>query len=171
MSASSVASPLCTWLVAACMSVTCDRDHSQSSSLLHSSKRLSRWGRRRKVLSKCSSGSAEFNRGLISSFCGSSIQGLMSSCLAFEPCNEYYSSKGLSSLGYNGFPSLFGSKSVSTNRRQRRINRVPHSGNYVFQMFYCCTEFVLLQATFFFYDCTFSYSSDMHIILRFPLVI
>ncbi|XP_048334916.1 3-oxoacyl-[acyl-carrier-protein] synthase II, chloroplastic [Ziziphus jujuba] len=128
MAASSLASPLCTWLVAACMSVTCDRDYSSSSSLLQSSKRLSRWARRRKVWAKCSSESAEFNRGLISSFCGSSIQGLMSSCLAFEPCNEYHSSKGLSSSGYNGFPSLFGSKSASTNRRQRRINRASLSG-------------------------------------------
>lgn len=134
MAASSVASPFCTWLVAACMSVTCDRDYSSSSSPLQSSKRLSRWARRRKVLAKCSRGSAEFNRGLISSFCGSSIQGLMSSCLAFEPCNEYCSSKGLPSLGYNGFPSLFGSKSASTNRRQRRTNRAYLSGICVFQI-------------------------------------
>ncbi|XP_062091200.1 3-oxoacyl-[acyl-carrier-protein] synthase II, chloroplastic-like [Humulus lupulus] len=138
MATSSVASPLCTWLVAAaCMSsVTCDRDHSSSTpSMSHSSRRLSKWARRRKLVSaQCSSGSSKFNkRGfMIPSFCGSSIQGLMSSCLAFEPCNDYYNSSGLSSLSSNGFSSLFRSKAVSTtNRRQRRINRAAYSGETV----------------------------------------
>ncbi|PON84610.1 3-oxoacyl-[acyl-carrier-protein] synthase [Trema orientale] len=132
MAASSVASPLCTWLVAACMSVTCDRDHSTTPSLVNSPRRLSKWARRRKVSAQCSSGSSEFKMGgLIPSFCGSSIQGLMSSCLAFEPCNDYYSSNGLSSLGSNGFSSLFRSNSVATNRRRRRINRAAHSGETV----------------------------------------
>lgn len=49
----------------------------------------------------------------------------MSTCLAFEPCNEYCSSKGLSSMGLS---SLFGSKNVLLNRRQRRFNRTPHAG-------------------------------------------
>ncbi|XP_059431981.1 3-oxoacyl-[acyl-carrier-protein] synthase II, chloroplastic isoform X2 [Corylus avellana] len=120
MAASSFTSPLCTWLVAACMSVTCGADHSTSPSMFASCKRPNKCKRR--VLSKCSS---EFQRGLIPSLCGSSIQGLMSTCLAFEPCNEYYSSKGLSSMG---FSSLFGSKSVPLNRRQRRLSRPPHSG-------------------------------------------
>ncbi|PON66036.1 3-oxoacyl-[acyl-carrier-protein] synthase [Parasponia andersonii] len=132
MAASSVASPLCTWLVAACMSVTCDRDHSTTPSLVSSPRRLSKWARRRKVSAQCSSRSPEFKMGgLIPSFCGSSIQGLMSSCLAFEPCNDYYSSNGLSSLGSNGFSSLFRSNSVATNGRRRRINRAAHSGETV----------------------------------------
>ncbi|XP_041008099.1 3-oxoacyl-[acyl-carrier-protein] synthase II, chloroplastic-like [Juglans microcarpa x Juglans regia] len=123
MAASSMTSPLCTWLVAACMSVTCGADHSTCPSMFSSSKRQSKWARSRtRVLSKCSS---EFQRGLISSLCGSSIQGLMSSCLAFEPCHEYYSSKGLSSTG---FSSLFGSNNVPLNRRQRRLNRAPRFG-------------------------------------------
>ncbi|KAF5458697.1 hypothetical protein F2P56_022711 [Juglans regia] len=123
MAASSMTSPLCTWLVAACMSVTCGADHSTCPSMFSSSKRQSKWARSRtRVLSKCSS---EFQRGLISSLCGSSIQGLMSSCLAFEPCHEYYSSKGLSSAG---FSSLFGSNNVPLNRRQRRLNRAPRFG-------------------------------------------
>ncbi|KAG2712728.1 hypothetical protein I3843_04G130300 [Carya illinoinensis] len=123
MAASSMTSPLCTWLVAACMSVTCGADHSTCPSMFSSSKRHSKWTRSRtRVLSKCSS---EFQRGLISSLCGSSIQGLMSSCLAFEPCHEYYSSKGLSSTG---FSSLFGSNNVPLNRRQRRLNRPPRFG-------------------------------------------
>ncbi|KAJ7956019.1 3-oxoacyl-[acyl-carrier-protein] synthase [Quillaja saponaria] len=131
MATSSVASPLCTWLVAACMSVACDSEHSRNPSLFQSSKRVSRWARRRKVMSKCISGSSQFNRSLISSFYGSSIQSLMSSCIAFEPCDDYYSSKGLSSLGLfgdNGFSLLFGSKNGTINRRQRRMNRATHSG-------------------------------------------
>uniref|UniRef100_A0A822ZMK3 beta-ketoacyl-[acyl-carrier-protein] synthase I n=1 Tax=Nelumbo nucifera TaxID=4432 RepID=A0A822ZMK3_NELNU len=95
-----------------------------------SSKRLSRWARRRRIVSKCSGGGDDFPRNLISSFCGSSIQGLMSSCLAFEPCEKYYSSKGISSLtlfGDNGF-SLFSSKNGPMTRRQKRINRATHSG-------------------------------------------
>lgn len=54
----------------------------------------------------------------------------MSSCLAFEPCEAYSSSKGLSSslafFGDNGF-SLFGSKPSPMNHRQRRMNRAAHS--------------------------------------------
>ncbi|XP_010261746.1 PREDICTED: 3-oxoacyl-[acyl-carrier-protein] synthase II, chloroplastic-like [Nelumbo nucifera] len=130
MAASSVSSPLCTWLVAACMSVACEKEHSPKPSLFMSSKRLSRWARRRRIVSKCSGGGDDFPRNLISSFCGSSIQGLMSSCLAFEPCEKYYSSKGISSLtlfGDNGF-SLFSSKNGPMTRRQKRINRATHSG-------------------------------------------
>ncbi|XP_042506799.1 3-oxoacyl-[acyl-carrier-protein] synthase II, chloroplastic isoform X1 [Macadamia integrifolia] len=130
MAPSSVASPLCTWLVAACMSVGCDEEHSFKHSAFQSPERLSRTARRRRVSSKCSAGGHDFPRGLISTFCGSSLQALMSSCLAFEPCEEYYSSKGLSSsafFGDNGF-SLFGSSNGPMTRRQRRMNRAAHSG-------------------------------------------
>ncbi|XP_043706619.1 3-oxoacyl-[acyl-carrier-protein] synthase II, chloroplastic-like isoform X2 [Telopea speciosissima] len=130
MAPSSVASPLCTWLVAACMSVTCDKEHSFKSSVFQSPERLSRKARRRRVSSKCSASGHDFPGGLISSFCGSSLQALMSSCLAFEPCEEYCSSKGLSSLAFfgdNGF-SLFGSRNGPMTRRQRRMNRAAHSG-------------------------------------------
>ncbi|KAL4296182.1 hypothetical protein GQ457_12G021770 [Hibiscus cannabinus] len=141
MASSSLASPLCTWLVAACMSVTCGKDQSQSSMLRSSApssssspKRLGRWARtrRRALLSQCGGGGggggsdSNQNGGLISSFCGSGIQGLMTSCLAFEPCDEYYSSKNSSLFGQNGsFSSLFGSKSLpfNNNRKQRRLNR------------------------------------------------
>ncbi|XP_050387975.1 3-oxoacyl-[acyl-carrier-protein] synthase II, chloroplastic-like [Argentina anserina] len=112
MAATSVASPLCTWLVAACMSVTCDGEPSRAKLGGGSG------GRRRRV-AKCSSCRSS-SRGVIG---GSSIQGLMSSCLAFEPCDEYYSSQGLSSLGSNG---LFGSKAGSMNRSRRRFSA--HSG-------------------------------------------
>ncbi|XP_021276195.1 3-oxoacyl-[acyl-carrier-protein] synthase II, chloroplastic-like [Herrania umbratica] len=143
MASSSVASPLCTWLVAACMSVTWGKDQSQSpmlhssasSSSSSSSKRLGRWARNRRkaLISQCCGGStSNRNGGLISSFCGSSIQGLMASCLAFEPCNDYYSSKNGSLFGQNGsFSSFFGSKNIpfNNNRKLRRLNRgAVHSG-------------------------------------------
>ncbi|GKV24694.1 hypothetical protein SLEP1_g34277 [Rubroshorea leprosula] len=138
MASSSLTSPLCTWLVAACISATCDKDQTRSAMLNSSSafKRLSRCARRRKVVAQCgaqlNNGGSYSNGGLISSFCGSSIQGLMSSCLAFEPCNEFYNSKGVSSLGFfgdnEGLSSLFGSKNVAVKRKQRRLNRAAYSG-------------------------------------------
>lgn len=130
MAASSVASPLCTWLVAACMSVACDKDHPLKSSMFQTPKRLSRWAKRR--LQYCHGGVDSFSSGWISSFYGISIHSMMSSCLAFEPCEAYSSSKGLSLsltfFGDNGF-SLFGSKPPTLNHRQRRLNRAAHSGN------------------------------------------
>ncbi|KAK9131488.1 hypothetical protein Sjap_011975 [Stephania japonica] len=139
MASCTVASPLCTWLVAACMSMPCEKNESKSSSSSSSycslfqskKKRLNRWARR-----IGGSGGVDFPyKRLVSAFYGSGFQGLMSSCLAFEPCEEYYSSKGLSSslalFGDNGF-SLFGSKTTSSNglmnRRQRRLNRAAHAG-------------------------------------------
>ncbi|CAA7401203.1 unnamed protein product [Spirodela intermedia] len=120
MAGTSVASPLCTWLVAACMSVACDKERSlgpASGGFPATTKRLSRWARRRRVaLSSgmgggCRSGGRESSASLISAFCGSGgIQGLMSSCLAFEPCEEYCSSWwGRSALFGDGSFSLFGS--------------------------------------------------------------
>ncbi|KAK8520365.1 hypothetical protein V6N13_031181 [Hibiscus sabdariffa] len=133
MASSSLASPLCTWLVAACVSVTYGKDHSRSpllSGSASSDTRLGRWARSRKkaLLSKCCGGGTATKKdaGLVSSVRGSSIQGLMASCLAFEPCNEYYSSKNGSFFGQNGsFSSFFGSRNVpfNSNRKQRRLNR------------------------------------------------
>ena len=50
--------------------------------MLGYSKRMGKWLRRRQTMSKCSRESSELNRGLISSFNRSRIQGFMSSCLA-----------------------------------------------------------------------------------------
>ncbi|XP_068658928.1 3-oxoacyl-[acyl-carrier-protein] synthase II, chloroplastic-like [Aristolochia californica] len=129
MAASSVASPLCTWLVAACMSVACEQESSPRIPVFSSSKRLSSWARRRRVVAKA--GGESFATGFISSFCGSKFQGLMNSCLALEPCEAYYSSSKWSSssvlFGENGF-SLFGSKMGSARRRER-INPAAASGN------------------------------------------
>lgn len=151
-SSCSFASPLCTWLVAACMSFTCGtRDPHQPPYVLHrytnnKRERLTA-ARRRKLSVKCGVGGDAVNRSLVSSFGGSShsIQSLMASCLPFEPCNEYYSS--VSSLGFfgdNGFSSFFGSNdsTVTLNRKQRRLrlNRATRSGNLSisFIPFSCC---------------------------------
>lgn len=70
------------------MSVTCDGDRPpRSQSVPFSSSR--RFRRRR-------SGGQDSSRGLVSSLCGSGINGLMSSCLPFEPCEEFYRSMGVS---------------------------------------------------------------------------
>ncbi|KAL6974642.1 Protein TRANSPORT INHIBITOR RESPONSE 1 [Sarracenia purpurea var. burkii] len=132
MAASSM---VCSWLVAACMSVACEKNlpTMNPSSILSSSpsKRLTRWARKRRISSKCPAGASDLPRGLISSFCGSGIQGLMSSYLAFEPCDEYYSSKGIcfsDFFGDNGFASVFGSRNAPITRRHKRINRAVCSG-------------------------------------------
>ena len=160
MASSSLASPLCTWLVAACMSVPCGKDQPRSSMLNSSAsassspKRLGRWARNRRkaLLSQCCGGSnCNRNGGSISSFCGSSIQGLMTSCLAFEPCNDFYSPKNGSLFGQNGsFSSVFGSKNVpfNNNRKHRRLNRgTVHSGIFTF-LFYSIGRRMLVFAAF-----------------------
>ncbi|CAN1291078.1 3-oxoacyl-[acyl-carrier-protein] synthase II, chloroplastic [Linum perenne] len=124
----SFSSPLCTWLVAACMSVTCDKDHRTNSHAFHSSSSTSKLtttttttSRRRKLLSKCNASSSSvatshsLPRRFVSSICGSSFQDLMNSCLAFEPCSHYYTSNG-----------VFRSRSI--NRKQRRIRRPAYPG-------------------------------------------
>ncbi|KAL4180808.1 hypothetical protein AMTRI_Chr12g267950 [Amborella trichopoda] len=116
-----VASPLCTWLVAACMSRTVmavSGDQPQQPGL-----RSGRWARKRMARAKAMCESLSVMPGYGSSlvsFCGSSLQGL-SSCLAFEPCQEYYSCKDPPLFGENCF-SLFGSKGLKVGRRQRRVN-------------------------------------------------
>ncbi|GMJ08483.1 ARABIDOPSIS BETA-KETOACYL-ACP SYNTHETASE 2, BETA-KETOACYL-ACP SYNTHETASE 2 [Hibiscus trionum] len=132
MASSSLASLLCTWLVAACMSVTSRNDQSLLSGSASSNTRLGHWARIRKkaLLSKCCSGGTATNKdaNLISSFRGS-----MAYYLAFEPCNEYYSSKKGIFFDQNGkFSYFFCSRNVPFNniRKQRRLNReVPRSGN------------------------------------------
>lgn len=122
-----MASPLCTWLVAACMSVSSEKDQFWNSCCnFQSSKLLGRSGRRRKSITKCNSGSL-----------GSSVNGygMLSSwhtCFGFEPCEEYYKSEGLSAsfsslFAENAF-SVFGFKQVPLNRRQRRMSSAAHSG-------------------------------------------
>ncbi|CAB4302736.1 unnamed protein product [Prunus armeniaca] len=120
MASSSMASPFCTWLLAACISSPYEKDHPMRSSIFQSPKRLSQWARRKKLISKCSYvGGADFASNLSSSFSVSGIHNLMSSFLAAEPC---YDSKVL----YESL-AFFGSKRSRT-RRQRQMNGAVHSG-------------------------------------------
>ncbi|KAB5552473.1 hypothetical protein DKX38_009784 [Salix brachista] len=93
----SLSSPLCTWLVAACMTVTCSKESKHA--LSPPSSTASNRSRRRKAATaaalKCNSNSKYNNYSSGMSGAGSSLQGLMSSCLAFEPCSHYYASNGL----------------------------------------------------------------------------
>ncbi|CAM8917599.1 unnamed protein product [Rhodiola kirilowii] len=119
MAASTITSPFCTWLVAACMSSSSasDIDLPATNSMLKKS--TSSWSRKRKILAKCVASDCHSRTysSSISAFCGSSFQGLMSS---LEPCNEF---SGI------GISSLFGSTDVSFNRQQRRAaNRAVRSG-------------------------------------------
>ena len=106
MATSAAASPLYTWLVSACMSVSYEKHHTDP-------KRLSEQTKRKKFVSKCISrgggGDADFVSNLHTN--GSGIQ---SSCIAFEKCKEYNHSEGLF--------TLLGSQTAWT-RKQRSINR------------------------------------------------
>ncbi|XP_050216894.1 3-oxoacyl-[acyl-carrier-protein] synthase II, chloroplastic [Mercurialis annua] len=144
MMGSAASSPLCTWLVAACMSVTCSKENTHaflSSSPPGSNSLLTRRRRRRKadvvnVISNKYYNNINAASQFISSFLSSgggggagggssgsittSFKELMSSCLAFEPCAHYYSSNG-----------LFSPHSKNLNRRTRhhsRLHRLPRSG-------------------------------------------
>ncbi|GFS43787.1 fatty acid biosynthesis 1 [Actinidia rufa] len=105
--ASSSSSAVCTWLVAACMSLASDNQNPSMSPRYSSMPRPSSRKQKRRVSNNCTS------RGLISSNC---IRDLMSS---FEPCDRYYSS--------TGFASIFGSRNVPVvTRRQKKMNRAAH---------------------------------------------
>ncbi|KAK4395043.1 UNVERIFIED_CONTAM: 3-oxoacyl-[acyl-carrier-protein] synthase II, chloroplastic [Sesamum radiatum] len=123
--ASSVASPLCTWLVAACMTARSEKGNfCKPSEFIKCPKKLSRSARRKSLV-------AQKSGSLLSSLYGCGINSLMSFC-PFEPCEEYYNSQGLSSsfalFGENGFSLLFGSKTLPMNRKQRKLNQASNSG-------------------------------------------
>ncbi|CAI9293135.1 unnamed protein product [Lactuca saligna] len=120
----SASSLVCTWIVAACMSVSCQND--QHPSLLSSKPQATntRWARKRRLLSKCN---ASANANANTSFPGvgrstatNTIEGFMSSCLS--PCDRYNSSNGfsLSSSDFFGAASLFRSGNVHLGGRRRR---------------------------------------------------
>lgn len=127
MVASSVTSPLCTWLVAACMSLSCERDHfPKSPSMFQCSRKLSWSVKRRRAVKMCCGGA------WVSSFYGSGIRNWFNSYLAFEPSKDYNNAKGLVSTltSFTGEPfSLFGYKAEPVSRRQRRMATATHSGN------------------------------------------
>ncbi|KAK6139543.1 hypothetical protein DH2020_026712 [Rehmannia glutinosa] len=92
MAASSV---VCSWLVAACMSVACEKDSSISmmSTTSSNSSGLSKWAarRRKRTLAKCAPHL-------------SGIPNLVTSCLAFQPCDHYQKSSHVSEFFF-GFGS------------------------------------------------------------------
>ncbi|CAN8234730.1 unnamed protein product [Cochlearia groenlandica] len=99
------ASPLCTWLFAACVSH--DGGETRKAVPFQSDRRSRR---RRKQLS-------DFSRSV-------SIQALVTSCLDFGPCDRYHSNNNNNS---NALSCLFGSNNVSLNRNQRRLNQATSS--------------------------------------------
>ncbi|CAA0810968.1 3-oxoacyl- [Striga hermonthica] len=112
-------SAVCSWLMAACMSVACENDSGVSmlyprrAAASFDPSRLSRWAarRRRKVIAKCAPG-----------LCG--IRNLVNSCFAFEPCDDFCRS----SLPADGFFG-FGSRNSPVNRGRRKLLRPSaHSG-------------------------------------------
>ncbi|KAK1365134.1 Beta-ketoacyl-[acyl-carrier-protein] synthase I [Heracleum sosnowskyi] len=107
---------LCTWFVAACMSVGCQNDSTMLSC-------RSSTNRRRRLFSKCR---AQLATSLVPR--SSRIQGLISS---FEPCHEYYSSQSVCSKDFLfGDNKAFGSIFRDVSRR-KRIHSAPRSGEAV----------------------------------------
>lgn len=115
-----MASPLCTWLVAACVSAAWE-DRTRGLGKTNGV----RWARRRRAAAlKASSESSSV--GFISAFYGSGIQGLVSS---LEPCDEFYnSSRNVSAFFGDSAFSFFGTwNSDNTRRRRRRRSRAASS--------------------------------------------
>ncbi|XP_057767661.1 3-oxoacyl-[acyl-carrier-protein] synthase II, chloroplastic-like [Salvia miltiorrhiza] len=108
MAASSV---VCSWLMAACMSVACGNDSSISmlSTTSSNPSRLSKWAlrRRRRAVASCAPQL-------------SGIRNLMSSCLAFEPCDRFCESSSASEFFFG-----FGSKDDAPGHRRRRKSHRP----------------------------------------------
>ncbi|KAH6779176.1 fatty acid biosynthesis 1 [Perilla frutescens var. hirtella] len=104
MAASSV---VCSWLVAACMSVACGNDSSVSmlSTTSSNPSRLSKWAvrRRKRAIASCAPQL-------------SGIRNLMSSCLAFEPCDRFNESSSTSEFFFG-----FESKNAPGQRRRRKF--------------------------------------------------
>ncbi|KAK6147564.1 hypothetical protein DH2020_018476 [Rehmannia glutinosa] len=112
MAASSV---VCSWLVAACMSVACEKDSSISmmSTTSSNSSGLSKWAarRRKRTLAKCAPHL-------------SGIPNLVTSCLAFQPCDHYQKSSHVSEFFFG-----FGSGNAPVHGRRRKSHRpAAHSG-------------------------------------------
>ncbi|XP_061951305.1 3-oxoacyl-[acyl-carrier-protein] synthase II, chloroplastic-like isoform X2 [Populus nigra] len=116
----SLSSPLCTWLLAACMSVTCAKEsaHPLSPPSYNSSRR--RKAKAAALPMKCCCCSSI--RGIVHSSPSNdntnnkstlSFKGLMSSCLADEPCSRYYASGGLLRRRLNSEHALFLSLNIS----------------------------------------------------------
>ncbi|PKA52312.1 3-oxoacyl-[acyl-carrier-protein] synthase II, chloroplastic [Apostasia shenzhenica] len=114
---SAMASPLCTWLVAACMSVSSEKDRARGSPEGMLARRWRNAAVAKGGLGLVARGSSN---GLLSGFCGSGIHGLVNS---LQPCPEFYSSRNGSPIfGEIGLP-FFGTWKVESSRRHRRDAR------------------------------------------------
>ncbi|KAL0315913.1 UNVERIFIED_CONTAM: 3-oxoacyl-[acyl-carrier-protein] synthase II, chloroplastic [Sesamum calycinum] len=105
MAATSV---VCSWLMAACMSVAYEKESSVSMLSSTSLCRLTKWAarRRKRVLAKCAPDFSGFSS-------------LVSSCFAFEPCDDFYKSSHASS----GCLFCFGSRNLPLHPRRRKLFR------------------------------------------------
>ncbi|KAL0426756.1 UNVERIFIED_CONTAM: 3-oxoacyl-[acyl-carrier-protein] synthase II, chloroplastic [Sesamum latifolium] len=105
MAATSV---VCSWLMAACMSVAYEKESSVSMLSSTSLCRLTKWAarRRKRVLAKCAPDFSGFTS-------------LVSSCFAFEPCDDFYKSSRASPGCLFGF----GSRNLPLHRRRGKLLR------------------------------------------------
>ncbi|KAL2458810.1 3-oxoacyl-[acyl-carrier-protein] synthase II [Forsythia ovata] len=105
---------VCSWLMAACMSISCEKD-SSISMLSHRSNTTSLSRRRKRAFRKCA----------FQDFSG--IRNLLNSCLVFEPCDSFCKS---SSNGVFSSEFLFGDGlgSVPLHHRRRKLPRAARSG-------------------------------------------
>uniref|UniRef100_L7VIK9 beta-ketoacyl-[acyl-carrier-protein] synthase I n=1 Tax=Carthamus tinctorius TaxID=4222 RepID=L7VIK9_CARTI len=105
--AAASSSLVCTWLVAACMSVSCQH---QMDSKQAAPRTNIRCARKRRLLSKCNASFRPSNTNTNTN----TIDNFMSSCLS--PCDRYYP-LSLSSSDFFGAASLFRSTNVPRRRR------------------------------------------------------
>ncbi|KAG0485339.1 hypothetical protein HPP92_009418 [Vanilla planifolia] len=122
MAISTLASPLCTWLVAACMSASCEKDRAARLS-------AGKWARRRiAVMARRGMvmGGRDSPMGLIYGLCGPRLHGLISS---LEPCSEFYRSRNASSLfSENGFFTFRTWKEEANRSQWGSARPLPASG-------------------------------------------
>ncbi|KAL3532732.1 hypothetical protein ACH5RR_006253 [Cinchona calisaya] len=129
-------SMVCSWLMAACMSVACENDSSNTISMLSSnpsfSSRFSKWAARKRKraafpISSNSKYAPEF----------STIRNLMSSCLSFEPCHNFSknTSTNSSSLALSCSSFFSGDNNgrihLGPSSRRNKLNHTTHSGKVV----------------------------------------
>ncbi|CAL9100209.1 unnamed protein product [Musa textilis] len=112
MAGAAVASPLCTWLVAAaCMSSSAASDQARPR------KSSRRWTT---MAAPTRGGRDDPRRRLISANRNSGIQGLVSACLGFEPCADFRGAVASPLFGDGGLSSLFGLWNAEAHRWRRR---------------------------------------------------
>ncbi|RRT43833.1 hypothetical protein B296_00015408, partial [Ensete ventricosum] len=112
MAGAAVASPLCTWLVAAaCMSSSAASDQAGAP------KSRRRWTT---MAAPTRGGRDHPRRRLISANRNSGIQGLVSASLAFEPCADFRGAVASPLFGDGGLSSLFGLWNAEAHRWRRR---------------------------------------------------